>query len=738
MAKTSLTQKSMFPISTPNYTQSLVNIKQIYTILLHRQWLILGISCLVMSATSLAAITTKPKYQSSMQIMVSANLVGDAKNELINHHNFAADYTTQMKLMMSSKLVQKAVDLLHNSYPNLSVNDIKGDGETGKQAALEVKVLGDISGSNGVSGQVFVVSFKDRDPVKTKRVLQALQKTYQDYNIEQRNQRLNQGLAFVNTRLPKVQNEVLAAENKVVTFRKKYNLVDPAIQSKILLESLIDVQKQLQNTRSQLQDVETRYNSLQQAIALSSQNAQLTARLMQSSRYQALTNELKRTEQALAEERLRYKDSYPTIVKLKQKYQIQLSLLQQEITDQENTGINNSEPLLEIDQKLIDELNQLKIIAQKLAANENNLVKSEQQISSQLNSYPAIIAEYNRLVADVQTHRKTLEQLIQVQQSLGMKITQSGFDWQVLDEPDLGIYIGSRRWLLILGGVIAGPILGIIAALMRECFNQAVFSTQVLQSFTKLHLLGAVPKLEKHNFKTKIMQMLRKWRHGKQLSLIENHSKLPSHESLDMIYQNMHIFQHPTDFKSVMVTSALSGEGKTTLALGLGASAAHMHQRVLVIDANLRYPSLHKILELSNDWGLSLLLVDEFSSELHNYVQPIHPSIDILTAGPIPEDTVSLLSSERLKELIKSFEEIYDLVLIDAPAILNTVDARLVASSCNAIILVSRMGQITLNELSQATEILSKLNLIGIVANNVLGAGKISPSTERTGKVRLY
>jgi capsular exopolysaccharide synthesis family protein len=695
----------------------------------------LGISCVVISATTLAAVLTKPKYESSMQIMVSANLGGDVKNELHEHHNLSVDYTTQMKLMMSSKLVQKAVGLLHKNYPNLSVDDIKGNREIGKQAALEIKPLEDISTDNHGSSQVFIVSFKDRDPVKTKGVLQALQKVYQDYNLEQRNQRLNQGLAFVNARLPKVQNEVLAAEKKLVIFRKKYNLIDPVMQSKILLESLADVQKQLQNTRIQLQDVKTRYNSLRQAITISSQNAQLSARLIQSNRYQTLISEIQKTEQALAQERLRYRDSYPTIVKLKQQYQIQLSLLQQEIESQEKSRINNSEQLIGINEKLINELNQLQSIAQVLAANENNLIKSEQQLRLQLSSYPTIIAEYNRLFADAQTHRKTLEQLLQVQQSLGMKITQSGFDWQILDEPDLGIYIGSRRWLLILGGVIAGPILGIIAALIRELFNNAIFSTQVLQSFTNLRLLGGVPKLEQDNIKVKTMQMFQKWRRGEKFSVGENQTKLPIHETLDMIYQNIQTFQHPEVFKSVMVTSALPGEGKTTLALGLGASAAHLHQRVLVIDANLRYPSLHKILELPNDWGLSLLLVDEFSNQIHNYVQPIHPFIDILTAGPIPEDTISLLSSGRLEELIKYFEDIYDLVLIDAPAILSTVDARFVASSCKGIILVGRMGKITPNELMQTTEILSKLNLMGIVANDVRGTVKTSLFSESKGKV---
>jgi capsular exopolysaccharide synthesis family protein len=168
-----------------------------------------------------------------------------------------------------------------------------------------------------------------------------------------------------------------------------------------------------------------------------------------------------------------------------------------------------------------------------------------------------------------------------------------------------------------------------------------------------------------------------------------------------------------------MLTSALQGEGKTTLDLGFGSSAARMHQRVLVIDANLRSPSLHKTLWLTNDWGLSLLLVDDINPSFHNYIQPIHPAIDVLTAGPIPEDVANLLSSERMQELMDLFAQNYDLVLIDAPSVLDTVDGRIVASLCNGIIMVGRIGKVTPNKLMEATEILSKLNLIGIIGNEV-------------------
>jgi len=689
-----------------------------------------------MSVTSLIAITTKPTYQSYMQILVSYNLdefssankieKQTAKN--LNEQQLSSiDYNSQIKLMLSGKLLQKAVNLLHADYPQITVEDIYSDSKTGNISSLTLTQLPVDSGSNQNLNQVFLLSFIDRDPLKTKRVLQALQKVYYDYNIDQKNQRMNQGLAFVNNRLPQLQKDVLKAEKKLEQFRKQNNLIDPVLQSKILLQSLADIQKQRQKTRAQLQEVQARYNSLEQAIASSNQNKKTINDSIESSQYQTLISELNKTENALTQARVLYTEKYPTVQQLKQKQQIIITLLQQQGQNGAITINSKLQSPVPIIPKEEHDLTQLKMTALGLIANDNDLAKSEREIRYQLSKYPNLITEYQNLSSNVEIYQKTLEQLLQVQHSLGVKISQEGFNWQTLKEPALGIHIGNRRWLLIIGGVLIGPIIGLLAALIWEKFNHAIFYAQDLQKLTNVQLLGSVPRLGKgqDSWTSKLQYIGRNRQKNVDIYNQTSIKQLPIHETLDIIYQNIQILNNSLPLKSLMLTSALPGEGKTTLALGLGASAARMHQRVLVIDANLRSPSLHKTLGITNDWGLSLLLVDDINTSFHNYIQPIHPAIDVLTAGPIPEDAVNLLSSERMQELMDLFVQSYDLVLIDAPSVLDTVDGRIVASLCNGIVMVGRIGKVTPNKLMQATEILSKLNLIGIVGNEVYDSSQI-------------
>ncbi|OKH56025.1 chain-length determining protein [Calothrix sp. HK-06] len=729
-----------------------VDIRQLFKIILRRRILILGVASAVMSTAGILAFLTKPNYQSSMQLLIKSNLYTtklsnystDANSDFTDSNVEVVDYTVQLQLMLSNQLIEKAVVILRPDYPDIKIEDIKG--KKGKESPLSVARVESGTGINRTPSQVFEIKYKNHDPIKTQRVLQTLLKVYQDYNIEQQKQQLTKEMAFVNERLPKVKSSVVTAESNLEAFRKKHNILDPEAQSKIVLENLADTQKQLQTTRAQLQDVQARYTALLYKLAASPSSAIISSRLSQSTKYQTLLNEIKKTELSLARERIRYTDDSPVVQKLVQQRESQLALLKQEVTralafqtGKKASQLKNSEidaainqalkqsasnesllaegQMAEVDIKLVEEVTQVQTTALGLEANEKSLSSSEKRLQAELAKYPSLIAEYNRLLPEVETNRKTLEQLMQMQQSLSLKLAQGGFDWQTLLAPGRGIYTGSGRSLILGGGAIAAPIIGIVVALILELLNDSIYTSYELQRITNLRLLGIVPKLAK-NYRRK--RTLLTGRSTKVLIADSSAAvaSLPSHENLDMAYQNINILNSPLPYKSLMVTSANFGEGKSTVTLGLAVSSARTHHRVLIIDANLREPSLHKYLDLQNEWGLSLLLVDEAYSTLKDYIQPIHPSIDVLTAGPPElEDTVKLLSSRRMKELLNEFEQSYDLILVDAPPILNTVDARILATLCNAIVIIARLGQITRAELTQTKEILENLNLIGIIAN---------------------
>ena len=321
----------------------------------------------------------------------------------------------------------------------------------------------------------------------------------------------------------------------------------------------------------------------------------------------------------------------------------------------------------------------------------------------------------------MQVGRETLQQLLKARQDLGLEIARGGFDWQVVEAPKLGEKIGPDLNRNLLLGAVVGLFLGGVIAFGRNALDDSIHSLDELKKQqTHLPLLGAVPMLPQ-GIKLPFRQTP---------SIFQMLNWLPFRESIDLAYQNIQLIKSSQVLQSLVVTSILSGEGKSTLAIGLAMSAARLHQRVLLIDADLRRPSLHKQLDLANSQGLSTLLDSDTkiapfggkpALQENRAIQSLSPSsnLDILTAGPIPDDPVQLLSSDRMAKLMVEFEANYDLVIVDAPPILGIVDTVTIASVCDGVVLVERIGRVHRQDLIQAAAVIDRIQPIGVIANGV-------------------
>lgn len=705
---------------------------QLLAILLRRKFWVIGV---LVAAIGLAAVQTMrqtPTYVSGLQLLIEPNYQGKSNNRRglesqFSDTNVVVDTATQLNLMRSSTLMKRAMTLLQKDYPEIDPNNL------GSVAAFRgaVSVSQVQAGKDSSSAtKIFQVNYTSDDPVKTYKALEALKKVYLDYNLEQQKIRLANGLAFVNEQLPIVEGKVRQAESALENFRNRQELIDPSVQAGIQTEGLNRTQQERQANQVQLRELESRYAVLQRQVNLSPNNVIAISRLSQSSRFQNLLNEIQKTELSLTQQRVRFKDETPFIQQLANLRQRQLTLLRTEVQrvlgDRSSSVGGTAEQLLYqgqlggLDLNLINEYIQVRsnLIAARTRA--QGLAEIETRLRAELKRFPALLAEYGRLQPDVELSRENLKQLLKAQQDIGLEIARGGFDWQVVEEPSLGARTGPDMRRNLLLGAVAGLFLGGIAAFAREAMDDAVHSSDDLKKQVPVPLLGLVPELEIEALDD---QPLLNLPFGNSQALAPATNRVlqwrPFRESLDLLYQNVQLLGANSPLKSLVVTSALSGEGKSTIILGLAMSAARLHQRVLLIDADLRRPSLHKLLNLPNDHGLSTLLASDapVPRQLEAQDSNLRSNISVLTAGPTPADPAKLLSSQRMREIMATFEQSYDLVLLDAPPVLGMVDTMLVGACCNGVMMVGRIDRITRSELTQAISTLNKLNVIGMVAN---------------------
>jgi succinoglycan biosynthesis transport protein ExoP len=717
-------QTSLNPHITP-VTDTEPGYGQIFAVFVRRfPWFLL----VFLSSTAIAGIITlktNPTFKSTMQLLVEPNYQGkkeggDTVESQFTDSNVVVDTATQLNLMQSSGLIQKAVDKLKTEYPGITVDQIK-------KSLLLTQIR---TKEDNVATKIFQVDYTDINPEKTQKVLTAIRQVYVEYNKQQQNWRLQKGLQVIRDQLRKANDEVNASESNLQRFRRNQNLIDPELQAKAIETTLNTIQQERQTTRSQYEEALAKQKSLQEQLNRSPQNALVSSRLSQSTRYQGLLNEIQKTELALAQERLRFTDDTPSVQKLNEQLQSQKELLQKEVSrtlgGRSTTAFGTGETLLEqgqlgqIDLNLTSELveNQTNIVS--LSARDQTLAAKEQELRLQLKRFPSLLSYYNRILPQLQFSRERMEQLLRAEQQLRQELSKGGFNWEVVEEPQQGTQLGPNLNQNLLLGAVVGLMLGGVVAFIREASDDSVHTTAELEKQVALPLLGTTPKLPPAKPKESIIKLP----FGKPEVLapwtIQVLQSPPRWESLDLIYKNIELLNSVSDLKSLMVTSALPDDGKSALALGLAMSAARLHKKVLLIDANLRDPSLHKQLNLPNEQGLSTLLASDVTLPNQIGIQYSGSSyIDILTAGPIPVDPAHLLSSPRMMQLMAAFEENYDLVLIDASSVLGLVDAMLTASSCRSVVMVASIGRVTRNNLAQATAMLSKLNLIGIVANGV-------------------
>ncbi|MGG0492169.1 CpsD/CapB family tyrosine-protein kinase [Priestia megaterium] len=205
----------------------------------------------------------------------------------------------------------------------------------------------------------------------------------------------------------------------------------------------------------------------------------------------------------------------------------------------------------------------------------------------------------------------------------------------------------------------------------------------------------------------------------KRRLLAHNSPKDPVAEQYRTIRTNIQFSGADQDIKSLLLTSSGTAEGKSTTASNLAAVYAQQGLKVLLIDADLRKPTVHYTFRLENHAGLTNVLTRQ--STLGQSVQETEVrDLYVLTSGPIPPNPSELLASHQMEELLKEMKQQFDMVIFDTPPILAVADAQILANQVDASILVVSSGKTEKEAALKAKEILvhAKSKLLGAVLNN--------------------
>lgn len=209
--------------------------------------------------------------------------------------------------------------------------------------------------------------------------------------------------------------------------------------------------------------------------------------------------------------------------------------------------------------------------------------------------------------------------------------------------------------------------------------------------------------------------------------------KSPVSEAFRTLRTNIQFSSLDNEIKTIVVTSSEGSEGKSTVISNLAVAMVQSGKKVLIIDCDLRKPTLHKIFRMKNIIGFTNALIEDL--EMDKVIRDVQDvdGLKILTSGPIPPNPSEILNSTKSKNFIQKLKETFDVILIDAPPIGIVTDAAILSTYVDGIILVVSCGQTEIEAVKEAKVLLDRVNapLIGTVLNKV-------PVTKRKYSGRYY
>ncbi len=204
-----------------------------------------------------------------------------------------------------------------------------------------------------------------------------------------------------------------------------------------------------------------------------------------------------------------------------------------------------------------------------------------------------------------------------------------------------------------------------------------------------------------------------------QRSLITHiNLKSPISEQYRTIRTNMQFASIDRELKTIMVTSASPGEGKSTTVANLAVVLAQQGKRVLLIDADLRKPTVHYTFKVSNIYGVTSVLTRQRTLS-EAIVTTTIPDVDVLPSGPVPPNPSEIIDSKSMTHLIEEAKELYDYVLFDTPPIMIVTDAQVLAHRVDGVIMVISSGKTEIESAIKGKELLENANakILGTVLN---------------------
>jgi len=674
-----------------------MNELQQYWSVFKRRWF--PMSLVFGAAIALSAFNTSQQillYRAQGQLLFRKNTTSDLTG--VGSQLGQLESTVQGKPLLNEATILTSVPMAERTIYGLGL-------DTNLQ-----KFLDNLQVENPEGTDILEVSYIDPEPQIAAEVVNTLMEQYIQLDIEANRAETRAARKFLEAEVPKAKAQLEAAEQAVRRLKEQNQVVDLDIEATSTTKVLQDLDQQIAEARAALATETARVQSFREIFGKDAKETTVAGFVGESPNTIPALDELQKIQQQIATERLRFGEAHPMIQQLRQ----QEAYLEAELAERvEQSFVGTSDQIQEYqDPSRIVQV-QNRGLQQNLintyAEAEANRVSLERRIAAlsqvqesyrrRANSLPALEIQQQQLEREQETAKDTYEKLLERLQEIQIADNQQVGNARVIapaqvpEQPTL-----NRQYARLIQGAILGLVLAVAVAWLLEKMDKKIHTSDTARELLPYPLLGAIPTFYR------------------RLVVRDDPASYVS-EAFRSLQTNLRFLQIDRPLKVIVVASAVSGEGKSTIAANLATATSQLGRRVLLIDGDLRLSSQHKLWQISNGMGLSAVLRD--AVPLAQAVSEVMPNLWVLPAGDTPPNPVALIDSSQMGVLIGNVSKNYDLVIIDTPPLTAASDATILGKMTDGVVMVIRPGVTDSDSAMLSRELLeqSQQNVIGLVIN---------------------
>jgi capsular exopolysaccharide synthesis family protein len=685
------------------------------------RYVALSVVALVVLGSLLRTYTTTPLYRAQARLLIEiedertttmAGTINAGNNESVQ--NPEPYYNTQYRILVGRELGRRVVQRLDLA----SVPEFNGRGptptalsrligrmreemtvsarallggrrlamapgaETMDEGQLANAFLSRISIEPVQNSRLVDVSFVSADPQFAVRAVNVHAEEYVAQNLELRRQNMAKSLEWLTQELVKQEQKVKEGERALAQYREDHNALSLEDRQNIVVARLNQLNDAVTQAKRNRVHKETQFSQIK-GLELSV-SPDTTPVILQNAYIQSIkarVADLQRERAGLLE---RYGEKYPAVMDV-------------------NANILDAQRQLSLE--LAKAIDAVRNDYQSALTEERTLSRALEEQKSTAMDLSRKNVGYTVLEREAQSNRQVYEALLQREKELQVLANSQGNNVRLMDRaetPTVPFTPRPQRDLML--AVVAGLILAVGLVLAVDSLDDTIKTPEDVTRTLKLPFLGLVPLITGENSTRPL--------------LVNQEVSSGFGEAFRAFRTNVRLSMLPDGMRSVVVTSACAGDGKTLVASNLAVALALSEHRVLLIDADLRRPSLHTTFNLSSEPGLTNFLTGE--GRTANLIRRTRiPRLHILTAGPLPPNPSELLDSHRFRKFLMQLGKHYDWVILDSPPVMPVTDAIVLAEVATGVIFVTAADETPIPASRSAINQLKRAPapILGVVLN---------------------